>query len=121
MEKFEELRRVDDLGRVAIPKAVRAKLSIKEGQPMEVFFDGGLGIVQFATSLPDQPPFANDWFAETRWHVDDIIEIAADKGVTLTPEQAANWWKKNERWFTERLTELGNEILSNANFDATEL
>lgn len=31
------VRRVDDLGRVVIPKEIRHTLRIKEGEPMEVF------------------------------------------------------------------------------------
>lgn len=33
------IRRIDDLGRIAIPKEIRRKLEIKEGQPMEISFD----------------------------------------------------------------------------------
>ena len=32
--------RVDDLGRIIIPKSVRKELNIKEGEPMELFIDG---------------------------------------------------------------------------------
>jgi stage V sporulation protein T len=31
------IRRIDDLGRVVIPKEVRRSLGIKEGDPMEIF------------------------------------------------------------------------------------
>ena len=34
------IRRVDDLGRVVIPKEIRRKLKIKEGAPLEIFIDG---------------------------------------------------------------------------------
>lgn len=34
------IRRVDDLGRIIIPKSVRKELNIKEGEPMELFIDG---------------------------------------------------------------------------------
>lgn len=33
-------RRVDDLGRIIIPKSVRKELNIKEGELMELFIDG---------------------------------------------------------------------------------
>lgn len=56
------------------------------------------------------------WFAETRWCTDDVIEIAKQKGIVLTPQQAESWWKKNEKRFKDVLTEYGNEILFNANF-----
>ena len=34
------IRRIDDLGRVVIPKEVRHKMNIKEGDPVEICFDG---------------------------------------------------------------------------------
>ncbi|WP_160045556.1 AbrB/MazE/SpoVT family DNA-binding domain-containing protein [Paenibacillus sp. USDA918EY] len=34
------VRRIDDLGRVVIPKELRNTLGIKEGDPLEFFMDG---------------------------------------------------------------------------------
>ena len=34
------VRRIDDLGRVVIPKEVRRSMNIKEGDPLEIFLDG---------------------------------------------------------------------------------
>ena len=34
------IRRVDDLGRVVIPKEIRHKMGIKEGDPLEISLDG---------------------------------------------------------------------------------
>lgn len=34
------IRRIDDLGRIIIPREIRHKLNIKEGDPLEVCFDG---------------------------------------------------------------------------------
>lgn len=56
------------------------------------------------------------WFAETRWCTDDIIGIAKDNGIEMTPQQAEQWWKKNENWFKNALVEYGNEVLADANF-----
>ena len=33
------IRRIDDLGRVVIPKAVRQKVGLAEGDPLEIFTD----------------------------------------------------------------------------------
>ena len=40
MKKAVLIRRVDDLGRILIPREVRRTLKITDGQPMEVFVDG---------------------------------------------------------------------------------
>ena len=34
------VRRVDDIGRVMIPKEIRRILSVNEGTPLEIFIDG---------------------------------------------------------------------------------
>ena len=62
--------------------------------------------------------YEDRWFADTRWHVDDVIGVAAEHGVTLTREQAAQWWEVNQRWFHERLAELGNDMLSCVDWDS---
>jgi transcriptional pleiotropic regulator of transition state genes len=35
------VRRVDDLGRIVIPKELRKTMDISEGDPLEIFIDGG--------------------------------------------------------------------------------
>ena len=39
------VRRVDDLGRVVIPKEIRRTASIREGDPLEIFIDEDGGVV----------------------------------------------------------------------------
>ena len=34
------VRRIDDLGRVVIPKEIRRTMRIREGDPLEICFDG---------------------------------------------------------------------------------
>ena len=39
------VRRVDDLGRVVIPKEIRRACNIREGDPLEIFIDEDGGVV----------------------------------------------------------------------------
>ena len=39
------VRRIDDLGRVVIPKEIRRTLHIREGDPLEIFLDDQNGVV----------------------------------------------------------------------------
>ena len=39
------VRRIDDLGRVVIPKEIRRTMRIREGEPMEIFTDGGGSVI----------------------------------------------------------------------------
>lgn len=41
------IRRIDDLGRVIIPKEIRRNLKIREGDPLEIFIDSENGTVCF--------------------------------------------------------------------------
>lgn len=41
------VRRIDDLGRVIIPKEIRRTLRIREGDPLEIFVDTKSGEVTF--------------------------------------------------------------------------
>lgn len=52
MEKSTGIvRRIDDLGRVVIPKEIRRNLNIKEGDPLELWVDGkNIVLKRYATS-----------------------------------------------------------------------
>lgn len=39
------IRRIDDLGRVVIPKEIRRSMRIREGDPFEIFLDGQGGVI----------------------------------------------------------------------------
>lgn len=43
------VRRIDDLGRIVIPKEIRKKLRIREGEPLEIYLDNvnGMSMVCF--------------------------------------------------------------------------
>lgn len=47
------IRRIDDLGRIVIPKDIRKKLHIKESEPLEIFIDGEEIKIKKYSSLPD--------------------------------------------------------------------
>lgn len=41
------VRRIDDLGRVIIPKEIRRQMGIKEGEPLEIYIDPSEKMVGF--------------------------------------------------------------------------
>ena len=45
MKTIGIVRRIDDLGRVVIPKEIRRTLRIREGDPLEIFIDEDGGVV----------------------------------------------------------------------------
>ena len=56
------VRRIDDLGRVVIPKEIRRTMRIREGDPLEIFTDND-GEVVFKKYSPvgEMSPFANQY------------------------------------------------------------
>lgn len=54
VETTEFTRRVDDLGRIAIPKEIREKLDIQEGDGLEAFIDEDMVVFKkkSTTSIP---------------------------------------------------------------------
>lgn len=48
------IRRIDDLGRVVIPKEIRRTLRIREGDPLEIFTDDNGGVIFKKYSLIDR-------------------------------------------------------------------
>ena len=51
------VRRVDDLGRIVIPKEIRRTMGIKEGDPLEMFIDtesGGLVLISYHSGASDK-------------------------------------------------------------------
>lgn len=49
------LRRIDDLGRVVIPREIRRRLGLKEGDALEIFIDhGGVCFVPIQETMIDE-------------------------------------------------------------------
>lgn len=57
------IRRIDDLGRIVIPKEIRRNMNIREGDPMEIYLDGdnrvifekyNSGLLPFIHNLADR-------------------------------------------------------------------
>ncbi len=59
------VRRIDDLGRVVIPKEIRRTLRLRDGDPMEIYTDrGGTVILKKYSPIGDMTEFAAE-FAES--------------------------------------------------------
>lgn len=47
------VRRIDDLGRVVVPKEIRQTLGIKEGDPLELYVEGDVICFKKYSTLPE--------------------------------------------------------------------
>ena len=90
------VRRIDDLGRVVIPKEIRRTLSIREGDPLEIFTDReGEVILKKYSPIGELGEFAKE-YAESLYESSGYISCIADRdiivAVTGTPKR--NLWTK---------------------------
>jgi len=72
------VRRIDDLGRVVIPKEIRRTLRIREGDPLEIFVDrGGEVILKKYSPIRELGEFAKEYadsLFETTGHITCITD-----------------------------------------------
>ncbi len=73
------VRRIDDLGRVVIPKEIRRTLKIREGDPLEIFTgNGGEVIFKKYSPMGEMVSFAAD-FAAALSAASDLTVIICDR------------------------------------------
>lgn len=72
------VRRIDDLGRVVIPKEIRRTLRIREGDPLEIFTDReGEVILKKYSPIGELSAFARQ-YAESLAHVSGCLAFICD-------------------------------------------
>ena len=77
------VRRIDDLGRVVIPKEIRKTLRIKEGEPLEIFTDReGQVILKKYSPIGELSEFASG-YAETLSKTTGHIACITDKDTII--------------------------------------
>lgn len=78
------VRRIDDLGRVVIPKEIRRTLRIREGDPLEIFTDreGGI-ILKKYSPIEELTDFSRE-YAESLQEVIGHIILISDKDAFIS-------------------------------------
>lgn len=77
------VRRIDDLGRVVIPKEIRKTLRIKEGDPLEIFTDKeGEVILKKYSPIGELSEFATE-YAETLAKTTGHIACITDRDMVI--------------------------------------
>lgn len=111
------VRRIDDLGRVVIPKEIRRTLRIREGDPLEIFVDReGEVILKKYSPIGELGDFAKEYvdsLNETTGHIAMIADrdvIIAVAGANKREFMGKPVGKAVERALEERKTLLMKEI-----------
>ncbi len=85
------VRRIDDLGRVVIPKEIRRTLRIREGDPLEIFVDrDGEVILKKYSPIGELGDFAKEYadsLAEAMGHIALIADRDAIIAVSGAPKK----------------------------------
>jgi AbrB family transcriptional regulator (stage V sporulation protein T) len=78
------VRRIDDLGRVVIPKEIRRTLRIREGDPLEIFTDReGEVILKKYSPIGELNEFAQE-YAESLNEASGHIAVIADRDTIIS-------------------------------------
>ena len=102
------VRRIDDLGRIVIPKEIRKTLRIKEGDPLEIFTDKeGEVILKKYSPIGELSEFATS-YAETLAKTTGHIACITDKDTVI----AVSGGSKKE-FLEQGLSKQLEEVLEN--------
>ncbi len=99
------VRRIDDLGRIVIPKEIRRTLRIREGDPLEIYTDAnGEVIFKKYSPIGEMSPFASQ-YAEVLYKATAMPTLISDRDHIVA---AAGVPKKEflERRITQPLEDL---------------
>jgi AbrB family transcriptional regulator (stage V sporulation protein T) len=108
------VRRIDDLGRVVIPKEIRRTLRIREGDPLELFLhDGGVTLKKYQpfSELIDFAQQYTDSLYKTSRHISIITDrdnVVAVSGTSKRDFLQKNISSKLERILADRHLYLSN-------------
>ncbi len=110
------VRRIDDLGRVVIPKEIRRTLRIREGDPLEIFVDrDGEVILKKYSPIGELGDFAQEYsdsLYETTNHIAIITDRDAVVAVSGAPKK--QWVDKNVVAIVEEAMESRRTITTRA-------
>jgi AbrB family transcriptional regulator, stage V sporulation protein T len=102
------VRRIDDLGRVVIPKEIRRTLRIREGDPLEIFTDrDGEVILKKYSPISELGQFAKE-YAETLYETLGTPALISDRDEMI----AVSGLSKKD-YLNRQLSPSAEEIIAN--------
>lgn len=109
------VRRIDDLGRVVIPKEIRRTMRIREGDPLEIYTDHeGEVIFKKYSPIGELNGFASQ-YAETLHKTCDLCVVITDRDAVI----AASGVSKKD-YLDKRISHELEKIIENRSFYVKE-
>ena len=108
------VRRIDDLGRVVIPKEIRRTLRIREGDPLEIFVDrDGEVILKKYSPISELGDFAKE-YAEALFDSlgNPVLICDRDTVIAMAGGSKKDYLNKNISELVEKTMEERNSVLS---------
>ncbi|PKG22480.1 stage V sporulation protein T [Niallia nealsonii] len=109
------VRRIDDLGRVVIPKEIRRTLRIREGDPLEIFVDrDGEVILKKYSPISELSDFAKE-YAEALYDSlgNSVLICDRDTYIAMAGGSKKEYLNKNISELVEKSMEERGSILKN--------
>ncbi|NHM33497.1 stage V sporulation protein T [Neobacillus terrae] len=113
------VRRIDDLGRVVIPKEIRRTLRIREGDPLEIFVDrDGEVILKKYSPISELSDFAKE-YAEALYDSlgNPILICDRDTYIAVAGSSKKDYLNKSISELVEKTMEDRNSVLMNQQGD----
>lgn len=111
------VRRIDDLGRVVIPKEIRRTLRIREGDPLEIFTDReGEIILKKYSPIGELGTFAKEYaesLAQTAGHVICIVD--KDQIIAVSGGAKKDFYEKHISPEMEKCINQRNTMIADRN------
>lgn len=109
------VRRIDDLGRVVIPKEIRRTLRIREGDPLEIFVDrDGEVILKKYSPISELGDFAKE-YAEALYDSlgNPVLICDRDTYIAVAGGSKKDYLNKNISDLVEKTMEDRNSVIMN--------
>ncbi|MFD3448314.1 stage V sporulation protein T [Microbacteriaceae bacterium 4G12] len=107
------VRRIDDLGRVVIPKEIRRTLRIREGDPLEIFVDrDGEVILKKYSPISELSDFAKEYtdaLYDSLGH--NVLICDRDSVIALAGVSKKEYLNKNVGELVEKAMEERNSVI----------
>lgn len=111
------VRRIDDLGRVVIPKEIRRTLRIREGDPLEIFTDReGEIILKKYSPIGELGAFAKEYaesLAQTAGHIACIVD--KDQIIAISGGAKRDFLEKHISPQLEKQINSRNQLIASRN------
>ena len=106
------VRRIDDLGRIVIPKEIRRTLRIRDGEPLEISVDKEAITLKKYSSIQDLSEIAKNLVETISNSLNKIIMITdRDKFIAVSRENRKDYIDKNMSTYLEEVMKLREKVI----------